>query len=148
MEGPHTSTSDCRDGIGDGKRLLVISAGCLIAAAFALFLDLELSRHCMLGRLPGDIRKFLTITELFAHGAGVLLLGLAVLVLDPDGRSRCVRLLGAAYGVGILALMGKLLIGRSRPRAFDFEHDIWHSYGDTLQLVLSSCRTRPSRRWG
>jgi len=66
-------------------------------------------------RLPGDLRRVISLSEVFGHGTGLLLIGLTVVVLDPTGRRRAVRLLTIAFTGGMLAALAKGMVARTRP---------------------------------
>lgn len=69
-------------------------------------------------RIPGDLRGFLNLCEVFAHGLGVAMIGLAVIAIDPASRRWVPRILLCAYLGGILAVSIKLLVARTRPEYF------------------------------
>jgi membrane-associated phospholipid phosphatase len=56
-----------------------------------------------------------SLFEAFAHTAGVLTIVLAIAVLDRQHARAALRVAACALGSGLLADLGKLLIGRTRP---------------------------------
>jgi membrane-associated phospholipid phosphatase len=67
---------------------------------------------------PGELRRALAMCEFFGHGAGVLIVVIAVHVLDPRGRRAAHHLALCAYGAGFVNLLIKLTVGRTRPSEF------------------------------
>jgi len=106
----------------------LLAAALLLAAPAALAIDVPVAAFAREDRLPGDLRKLLTVSEVFAHGLGVLLILATVLVLDPAGRHRVPRVAACAYLPGALALLAKQLIPRVRPAAFDLSQPAWEAF--------------------
>lgn len=115
----------------DGMRRWLLLALILAAAGvMALAIDLPVAQICLSeGRagatkihLGGDLRKAINLSEVFAHGFGVLFIVLTVFVLDQAGRRTLLRILACSYGSGLLADIIKLLVSRFRPRAFFETH--------------------------
>lgn len=140
MDGHWTSLSDSSELAPDlpaakppvikspSAMLAVAALACVLAAGLTLGIDVPVARFCMLLKLPGDIHAILGVSELFAHGAGVIFLGLAIAVLDTRGRRRATRAVSAAFAAGFVALVAKCLIGRWRPKRFHFEGDVWDTF--------------------
>jgi membrane-associated phospholipid phosphatase len=101
------------------NRLFGLSAVLFVAGWVALSCDLYVAEFCAQDRMPHDIRKLFGLSEMFAHGIGVVLIGLTVVVLDPANRRKVPRVLSCAFGAGILADVIKLLVGRTRPNHLD-----------------------------
>jgi membrane-associated phospholipid phosphatase len=100
------------------RRLLALAALLAALVPAALFLDLPLQQFCAAGRLPGDLRRVLTWSEVFAHGVGVLILATTVFLLDPSHRRQVPRLVATALGAGLVADLVKLTVARVRPAHF------------------------------
>ena len=98
---------------------IAISLLLLIAAAFALVVDLPIARWLISHRLRGDLRDIMEISEAFGHGLGVILVLAAIWTLHPPGRRFLPKLVAASLGAGMVANMLKLLVARNRPRTFD-----------------------------
>jgi membrane-associated phospholipid phosphatase len=118
---PHEPLS--RSGLLDQPALLLdrrlwLAAAFAALAAVALVVDLPVFQFCATGRISGDLRRLLTWSELFAHGLGVGILAVTILVLDPARRRQIPRLLALALGSGIVADLIKLAVARSRPKHF------------------------------
>lgn len=95
---------------------VLLAAGC---AAFAI--DLPVARGWSEGggfKIPGDLRRFLDLCEVYAHGLGVAMVAATVLVLDWQNRVRLPRILACAYLGGLFAVSFKLWIERIRPGEF------------------------------
>ena len=80
------------------------------------------------GKLYAQVKRVLTWAEGFGHGLGVLLLALMIYRLDPPNRRRLVRALCMALASGLAADGVKLLVARTRPRAFDLSQPILESF--------------------
>ena len=106
-------------------RLAVLWA---VAAAGAYCTDLPVAQFCVQEGVPGTLRKFFDLSEVFGHGLGVPLIVLAVLVLDPGSPRRLVRLLVCSLGAGLVCDLVKMSLGRTRPVEFSFEGDVWSSF--------------------
>jgi len=115
------------------------AAAGFFAAGLALFaVDLAVAQWARSKAAPGDLRKLVTLAEVFAHGAGVALIGLALFAMDRRRWPRACRVLACAYGAGLLANLGKLAFSRTRPHAF-FERlsegggeSIWATFNGVL----------------
>lgn len=108
------------------RRPYLLAAGLLLASVLALAVDVPVARFCRAERLsgqrngvrvPGDVKKLLTLSEAFGHGMGVGLICLAWFALDRSRRWSLARVLACAYGSGLLADVVKLLVARTRPNA-------------------------------
>ncbi|MCS7306619.1 MAG: phosphatase PAP2 family protein [Thermoguttaceae bacterium] len=79
-------------------------------------------------QIPGVLKRLLNWAEGFGHGVGVLLLALVIYQLDPSHRRPLVRALCMALASGLVADGMKLLVARTRPRAFILTEPIWESF--------------------
>lgn len=79
-------------------------------------------------KIPSDVKRLLSWSEGFGHGLGVLLLGLVIYQLDPVRRRGLARAWCMALASGLIADGAKLLVGRTRPRAFDLQQPILESF--------------------
>lgn len=111
----------------------------LIAAAGALFIDIPVSRFFKEVRSPGLIVELLDRAEPFGHFFGAAMVLVAVVLLDPVMRRRIGWGIGATLGGGMLANIVKLLVLRTRPRAFDLvDGTVWETFGGWIQRNISS----------
>jgi membrane-associated phospholipid phosphatase len=105
----------------------------LIAAGFtALAVDVPLSQWCVEKKCPMFLRDLFGVCETFGNGLGVAMIGATLFFLAPGRRWALPRILCCAYGAGLAANGLKLLVERTRPRAFDFHLDIFSSFGQWL----------------
>jgi membrane-associated phospholipid phosphatase len=110
------------------SRWLLLAGALALCALAALTIDCPVATWCRVTALPSDLKKPLTIVEGFGHGAGVLMLLLAIYVLDPARRWAIPRVAATAFGAGLVANVVKVLVGRTRPRAFDFHGGAWDTF--------------------
>lgn len=114
-----------------------IAGSLLLAAIAALAIDMPTARWLVSGDFPDVLNKPLRFSEAFGHGIGVAMFLAAAWVLDPLGRMRLVRMGAAAFGSGLAANLGKILIARTRPRYFDLTHGVFDSFADWLPLLTA-----------
>jgi membrane-associated phospholipid phosphatase len=97
----------------------LLLAACLIGTAAILPWDYELSHGIRSVRIPGDFRKFIVLTEIFAHSMGCTLILGTLLWIDDRNRPKLL------YGTGFVLLCGlssnalKYIIPRKRPYVYD-----------------------------
>ena len=108
-------------------RLLCLTAILAVMTASALSVDLTIREFCAAGRVPGDLRRVLAWSELFAHGLGVVLLTVTIATLDPNRHRQLPRLLVCAFAPGLVANVVKLFVARLRPRELSVDH-VWDSF--------------------
>jgi len=114
-------------------RLFGVPLLLLAAAAVSLSIDVSVAKYFKHGRYPKEIAELFENAEPFGHGLGACAVIAAVVLLDPEKRSRIGWLVGGSLGAGALASAGKLLVARSRPRAFDLLNgDVWDTFGGWL----------------
>jgi undecaprenyl-diphosphatase len=100
---------------------LVLLAVLVVAAPLAFLVDMPLANAAKVAgeRVPGDIRNIVRLSEVFAHGSGVLLILLAAMAIDPRHWRVVPRLAIGAYGAGWTADLLKLVLARRRPNVTD-----------------------------
>jgi membrane-associated phospholipid phosphatase len=86
------------------------------------------------GYFPEFLSKPVRFAEMFGHGIGVAMLLVAVFALDPLGRPKLLRIAAAAFGSGLAANFGKMLVERVRPRYFDLTKGVFDSFVDWFPL--------------
>jgi len=123
-----------RTGTGTSWRALVAAAGLAVAGLAALAVDVPAAAWCRGDHVPGDLVKVLDVAESFGHGIGVMLLVVAIFLLDPGRRAQLPRVLCASLGAGLAADLLKLLVARTRPRAFDLAGNVFDSFTQLLPL--------------
>jgi membrane-associated phospholipid phosphatase len=89
-----------------------------IAGWLAMQYDFQFASHDALGSLPGDVRRVLDLSEVFAHGFGVLLILVGVWSMVPEKRRFLPRIVGCVAGPGLTVQIAKHLISRDRPLKF------------------------------
>jgi len=97
----------------------------------AFTVDLALARYVTEVKLPGDLRDLVRISEVFAHGMGVLLILLTIIVLIPQRRRHTLRLFACAAASGLLALLIKNTVARRRPQSLDlveWQESVWSTF--------------------
>jgi len=125
------------------KTWTLVPALCLAAAALMLVVDLPVARYCRHGDYPEFIGDALNNAEPFGHAAGVALIVITVLALDPRAHWVAPALTVSALSGGIAANIGKLLLSRTRPRNFDLLHGtLWETFGEWLPLLSHGARAQ------
>ncbi|MBP87821.1 MAG: hypothetical protein CMJ64_14050 [Planctomycetaceae bacterium] len=124
------------------KRLYAVGTSLWLLAAIAVFtFDGPLARYDV-SHIPGDLRRLVELSEVFAHGMGVGMILVTLWVLDRDRRLFVPRVALLAYLPGIIANMCKLLVARYRPAGFDISADAAASFvgipGNTESWELQS----------
>ena len=99
-------------------------------SAVAIYFDVGLTRFANTEDLPGDLRRIIELSEIFAHGFGVAIACMLIWSLAPSLRRRIPRLICCALLPGMLVLPVKLLVVRRRPAFFypqfaDYVDDTW-----------------------
>ena len=64
---------------------------------------------------PGDVKKLISLFEIFGHGTGVIVVALLVRVLDPDGLRRSIKVLASGLLSGLVVICLKPFLFRIRP---------------------------------
>lgn len=104
-------------------------------AVAALAVDLPLAAACRGGDLPGDLVRIVHLSEIFAHGSGIALILITAWVLDPANRRRLPRVAACAYGSGLVANCGKLILARTRPNGFGEGSSVFDTFEAWLPFV-------------
>ena len=87
---------------------------------------------CHQERLPGDLKKFISMFEIFGHGTGVLVVALLVRVLDGDGMRRSIHVLVSGFLSGLAVICLKPLVVRVRPSKLE---TLLESAGPTESMI-------------
>lgn len=92
----------------------------VLAAASFCWADTQLADPSFFAWMPGDARKFIGLSEAFAHGFGVLLIALVIWFLAPTAIRFVPRIALCAFWPALIVQGIKGLFGRWRPiRFFD-----------------------------
>lgn len=112
---------------------LVLSA----AAVSALLVDMPVARICLAEpeasqpaaiKVPKELKKLLSLSEIFGYGSGAALVCLTWFVLDRSRRWSLPRVLTATFGAGLLADVVKLTVGRTRPNSFELSAGVAETF--------------------
>jgi membrane-associated phospholipid phosphatase len=109
--------------IGIGIAMLVVGIG-------LAFFDIAIISQVNSDNWPGDLRRIVKLSEIFAHGFGVALIVLAIWNLNPDRRRHLVRLISCAAFPPITAHLIKLFVPRNRPTSY-FDHLLQPTWPDS-----------------
>jgi len=110
-------------------RLFGVPLLLLLAAGVSLSIDIRVESYFKQAQHPKLVAELLDNAEPFGHGLGACALITAVVLLDPWKRLRIGWLVGGSLGAGALANVAKLIVARSRPRAFDLLNStVWQSF--------------------
>lgn len=115
----------CCTTLGKAWMLAIFFAVC---SAAALAIDMPVARYVSDVGMPGDLRKLFSVSEVFAHGMGVALILLAVLVLDREHAWALPRVVFCSYGAGLVAQLAKHPLPRLRPDVCDLSTNVWHTF--------------------
>lgn len=96
-----------------------LSAGLLVLAILALWIDLPVAQFIKGRGLSGELRRLVRLSEAFGWGGTVGIIILLAALLDPRGWRVAWRLAICSFGAGLTADAIKLLIGRLRPAHAD-----------------------------
>ncbi len=87
----------------------------VVAACAVLPYEAWLSHPDRHSFLPGDVIRMSTLSELFAHGFGVVVVAIGIYTLAPKSRLTIPRIVACAFWPGLVAHFLKLQIARLRP---------------------------------
>ena len=117
------------------KRGHLLPIALILATCATLAIDIHVARFVATGCLSDRVVPVLDRFEAFAHGSGVAAIVLAIWLLDTRHRRRAMRILSCAFGSGILAMMMKLLIARTRPFEAEFNDGVLSTFGPVLPYL-------------
>jgi len=117
------------------RNLLAGAALFAVGALLALPLDLWVTRHARYDLLPGDLRRVVTWSEMFAHGLGVALILSSIFFLDRQNRQAVWWVVASAASAGLSANLVKMLIARTRPHHFADNVAVWDSFGGWMPVI-------------
>jgi membrane-associated phospholipid phosphatase len=115
--------------------LLPLALVAAAVAALSMDLDCPLAQWCGGDRCPRFFRDLFHYAEPFGHGSGVLIVAAIVFILDVEHRWALPRVLGCALFSGLMADGVKMLIARARPYDFDFNGNVWTTFGAWFPLT-------------
>lgn len=91
----------------------------LVLAGLSLLIDMPVARFFLTAKTPKTLVDLLKNAETFGHAAGVALIAVTILCVDPQGLLRAANAALCAIAGGLSANVVKLLIGRVRPQSLD-----------------------------
>lgn len=100
------------------RNWLAAAAVLAVCGFGALWLDLWMAHPEEPDWMPGDLSRILDLSELFAHGFGVILTFALIWTLDPEKRRHLPRLLACVVFPSVVTHSLKALVGRARPLAY------------------------------
>ena len=121
---------------GQRRRWYLLPA-VLLAAAAALAVDCSLSQWCLQGGCPKLLEKIFLMAEVFGHGLGVLAIIIVIHQLSPARRWALPRVLLCSLGAGLAANVIKMTVVRLRPHHFQFDGNVWATFGDWFPLATA-----------
>ena len=121
-------------------RLLSLALVITVLAAAALLVDQSVAQFGKLGKVPGDLKSLVRLSEAFSYGGTVGLIILLAAVLDPRGWRVVPRLAITAFGAGLLADGLKLLVARERPSLAEAGGPILDTFVGWLPLFQDNHR--------
>jgi membrane-associated phospholipid phosphatase len=107
----------------------------VIVGWIALSIDLPVAKWFLDHNCPDPLARWFSLSEVMAHGLGVVAIVAAVAFLDPVRRAVIPRLLTASIGAGLLADFCKLFVARARPHSFSFDGTVADTFQQWLPLV-------------
>ena len=107
-------------------------AACLAGLACTAW-DVEISQFFTGIKVPGDLRKAISLSETFAHTSGTLVIFATLLWIDLKNRPKLYRAAIFTLICGVAANAAKIMIPRYRPHSLD-ESEIeivssWQTWG-------------------
>jgi len=108
---------------------IAIGIGLLLAAWFVVPMDIFIAENASSKSWPGDLRRIIKLSEIFAHGFGVALIVGGIWFLAAEKRKYLPRLIACVAFPPITAHLVKLLIARRRPTAY-LDHWLQPHYPD------------------
>lgn len=102
-------------------------SGLLVVGAFVVtHYDAWLAHPDRMHDLPGDVLRLFFLTELFAHGFGVVVLAAGIFLLAPQSKAFIPRIVACALWPGLVAHFLKIQFARLRPIRFFDKHSVSH----------------------
>ena len=89
---------------------------CFVAGLIVYQFDVQIANWLRrVGELPGDARRVLALSELVAHGTGILIILSFIWCISPHLRLHLPRVAACGFMAGLIANAVKLLHARIRP---------------------------------
>ena len=111
---PQNSTQ--RESSPVGMRSCWLVGGLSLLAAIAILpFDATLAEPDNIAQWPGDLKRFITLSEVFAHGCGLVFVSAGVWLLAQSKRRFIPRIILCAVWPSLGVHLIKLFFGRFRP---------------------------------
>ncbi|TWU47234.1 PAP2 superfamily protein [Rubripirellula tenax] len=101
--------------------LLWMAGITILMVPLATLVDVPISRWFSHAPLSKEIGQVLDLSSYYAHGTGVFLILLGVIVLAPTRRWYVPRLATLAMGAGAVATLTKMFVLRPRPNSLNLD---------------------------
>jgi membrane-associated phospholipid phosphatase len=98
-------------------RLLWLAGISLLLVPIATLIDVPIARWFAGDPLSKELTDALDLSLVYAHGTGVFLILVSIVLLAPERRWQVPRLATLALGAGAVATLAKLFILRPRPNS-------------------------------
>jgi len=102
-----------------GHWLSVVGVLAIAASLLIMRVDQQLSSAIRLGKIPGDLRKMIDLSEAFAHGSGVAAILVALYLCSSRSRAAVWIAVMMTITSGLAANGLKAVFTRARPYTFD-----------------------------
>ncbi len=93
----------------------------LLLTGVAMYFDITIAAAHQTNVLPGDFRRIIRLSEMFAHGFGLTVIVLSIWLLAPDLRRRLPRLILCGVLASASAQVMKSAFVRLRPIAYQID---------------------------
>lgn len=127
---------------------MLILAGLIILTMGAIPWDLQLSLNARRIRIPGDLRRFIQLSEVFAHSLGCAAILGTLLWVDVRNRRKLLLAIGFVVLSAVVANAAKYIIPRHRPHTYGdlWPSSTWETFGSpfTKSWFDESVRSFPS----
>jgi len=117
------------------RRALLAGGGLALAGLLVMPVDVPIAQFCAADGLPGELERLLQRAETFGHGYGVVLIVATIFVVHPASRRRLPQVLVCSLGAGLAANVVKLLVARTRPRAFNLARGVLDSFQGLVPIT-------------
>ena len=108
------------------KQLSAIAIVLFACSGIATFIDVQVAQNRFTEFIPGDLRRIVQLSEIFAHGFGIALIMYLLWALAPAKRRLIPRLAACAILPGLAVQLVKLFVVRLRPLHFAADYPVIH----------------------
>jgi membrane-associated phospholipid phosphatase len=128
--------------------LLWMAGITLLLVPMATLIDVPIARWFSHEPLPREVTNALDFSLVYAHGMGIFLILVGVILMAPNCRWHVPRLASLALGAGAVATLAKMLVLRPRPNTLNLDtatYDcawIWSFDGSLTHIATFDASTR------